>query len=64
MLTTSTQAGQGGTVTVFGTNAASQPMRARRLIGYVPQLMSALLTRHENVELFARLFRHPAPGTP
>jgi ABC-2 type transport system ATP-binding protein len=45
----------------FGAAAASQPMRVRRLIGYVPQLLSAdaLFTGHENVELFARLFEIP-----
>jgi ABC-2 type transport system ATP-binding protein len=50
-----------GTVTVFGVDAATQPMRVRRLIGYVPQLLSAdaSLTGHENVELFARLFDVP-----
>jgi ABC-type Mn2+/Zn2+ transport system ATPase subunit len=30
-----------GTVTVFGTDAAAHPMRVRRMIGYVPQLLSA-----------------------
>ena len=30
-----------GTVTVFGTDAAAYPMRVRRMIGYVPQLLSA-----------------------
>jgi ABC-2 type transport system ATP-binding protein len=36
-------------------------MRVRRLIGYVPQLLSAdgSLTGRENVELFARLFDVP-----
>ncbi|HEY3034993.1 MAG TPA: ATP-binding cassette domain-containing protein [Streptosporangiaceae bacterium] len=50
-----------GTVTVFGVDAAAQPMRVRRLIGYVPQLLSAdaSLTGWENVELFARLFDVP-----
>jgi ABC-2 type transport system ATP-binding protein len=50
-----------GRVTVFGTNAVSQPMRVRRMIGYVPQLLSAdaSLTGRENVELFARLFDVP-----
>ena len=50
-----------GTVTVFGVDAAAQPMRVRRLIGYVPQLLSAdaSLTGRENVELFARLFDVP-----
>ena len=50
-----------GTVTVFGVDAAAQPMRVRRLIGYVPQSLSAgaSLTGWENVELFARLFDVP-----
>src|SRR5262249_6373107 len=47
--------------TVFGINTASKPMRVRRMIGYVPQLLSAdgSLTGQENVELFARLFDVP-----
>jgi ABC-2 type transport system ATP-binding protein len=50
-----------GSVCVFGTDAAREPMRVRRLIGYVPQLLSAdaALTGQENVELFARLFDVP-----
>ncbi len=50
-----------GTVTVFGINAAAHPMRVRRLLGYVPQMLSAdgNLTGQENVELFARLFDVP-----
>jgi ABC-2 type transport system ATP-binding protein len=50
-----------GTVTVFGINVAAHPMRVRRVIGYVPQLLSAdaNLTGLENVELFARLFDVP-----
>jgi ABC-2 type transport system ATP-binding protein len=50
-----------GRVTVFGVNAAVQPMTVRRMIGYVPQLLSAdgTLTGRENVELFARLFDVP-----
>ena len=50
-----------GTVGVFGVDAVAQPMRVRRLIGYVPQLLSAdaALTGQENVELFARLFDVP-----
>ncbi len=50
-----------GTAMVFGTNTADKPMRVRRLIGYVPQLLSAdaMLTGQENVELFARLFDVP-----
>ena len=42
---------------MFGTGAASQPMRVRRLIGYVPPAPCA--PGHENVELFARLFDIP-----
>jgi ABC-2 type transport system ATP-binding protein len=50
-----------GTATVFGVGTADRPMRVRRLIGYVPQLLSAdaSLTGQENVELFARLFDVP-----
>jgi ABC-2 type transport system ATP-binding protein len=50
-----------GTVRVFGVDAARQPMRVRRLLGYVPQLLSAdsALTGRENVQLFARLFDVP-----
>jgi ABC-2 type transport system ATP-binding protein len=50
-----------GSVRVLGVDAAAQPMRVRRMIGYVPQLLSAdaMLTGRENVELFARLFDVP-----
>jgi len=50
-----------GSVSVLGVDAALQPMRVRRMIGYVPQLLSAdgTLTGRENVELFARLFDVP-----
>ena len=50
-----------GKVTVFGIDAAAHPMRVRRVIGYVPQMLSAdaNLTGVENVELFARLFDVP-----
>jgi ABC-2 type transport system ATP-binding protein len=50
-----------GTVTVFGVDVAQNPMRVRRMIGYVPQLLSAdaTLTGRENVQLFARLFDVP-----
>jgi ABC-2 type transport system ATP-binding protein len=50
-----------GTVTVFGIDVAAHPMQVRRVIGYVPQLLSAdaNLTGLENVELFARLFDVP-----
>ncbi len=47
-----------GRVRIFGVDAARDPMRVRRLIGYVPQLLSAdtALTGRENVALFAELF--------
>jgi ABC-2 type transport system ATP-binding protein len=50
-----------GRVTVFGTDAVASPMRVRRMIGYVPQLLSAdaTLTGRENVLLFAKLFDVP-----
>jgi ABC-type sugar transport system ATPase subunit len=50
-----------GTVRVFGIDAAARPMIVRRVIGYVPQALSAdaNLTGVENVELFARLFDVP-----
>src|SRR5579875_2862842 len=50
-----------GRISVRGTDAAAQPMRVSRMIGYVPQLLSAdaTLTGRENVELFARLFDVP-----
>jgi ABC-2 type transport system ATP-binding protein len=50
-----------GRISVFGVSAAGQPMTVRRMIGYVPQLLSAdaTLTGRENVELFARLFDVP-----
>jgi ABC-2 type transport system ATP-binding protein len=48
-------------VHVFGIDAAARPMLVRRVIGYVPQALSAdaNLTGIENVELFARLFDVP-----
>ena len=53
-----------GRISVFGADSAAQPMRVRRMIGYVPQLLSAdgSLTGRENVELFARLFDVPRSG--
>ena len=50
-----------GTITVFGVDVARHKLAARRLIGYVPQQLSAdaALTGRENVELFARLFDVP-----
>ena len=55
-----------GVISVFGINAAAEPMRVRRAIGYVPQLLSAdaTLTGRENVELFARLFDVPRRERP
>jgi ABC-2 type transport system ATP-binding protein len=50
-----------GTIEVFGVDVARYKLAGRRLIGYVPQQLSAdgLLTGRENVALFARLFDVP-----
>ncbi|MFI6858072.1 ABC transporter ATP-binding protein [Streptomyces sp. NPDC050416] len=50
-----------GTVRVFGHDAAGERMAVRRLLGYVPQQLSADagLTGRENVALFARVFDVP-----
>ncbi|MFE6055863.1 ATP-binding cassette domain-containing protein [Kitasatospora sp. NPDC056446] len=50
-----------GMVRVFGHDAARRPMQVRRLLGYVPQQLSADggLTGRENVALFARVFDVP-----
>jgi ABC-2 type transport system ATP-binding protein len=50
-----------GQVSLFGRDAWSDVMAARRVFGYVPQQLSAdgTLTGHENVELFARLYDVP-----
>jgi ABC-2 type transport system ATP-binding protein len=47
-----------GMVRVFGQDVARQKMAVRRLLGYVPQALSADagLTGRENVALFARVF--------
>ncbi|AWN30148.1 ATP-binding cassette domain-containing protein [Streptomyces sp. NEAU-S7GS2] len=47
-----------GMVRVFGHDAAKERMAVRRLLGYVPQQLSADagLTGRENVALFARVF--------
>ncbi|MEY9968242.1 ABC-2 type transport system ATP-binding protein [Streptacidiphilus sp. MAP12-16] len=47
-----------GMVRVFGHDAAREKMAVRRLLGYVPQQLSADggLTGRENVTLFARVF--------
>ncbi|MEU5426036.1 ATP-binding cassette domain-containing protein [Streptomyces olivoreticuli] len=55
-----------GAVEVFGHDAARQKMAVRRLLGYVPQQLSAdgTLTGRENVALFARVFDAPRRERP
>jgi ABC-2 type transport system ATP-binding protein len=50
-----------GVIDVFGRDVATRRMAVRRMIGYVPQQLSAdsSLTGTENVALFARLFDVP-----
>lgn len=50
-----------GSVSVFGVDTSRQPLSVRRLLGYVPQALSADsdLSGRENVALFARLFDVP-----
>ena len=50
-----------GVAQVFGRDVARERMSVRKLIGYVPQQLSAeaALTGRENVMLFARLFDVP-----
>lgn len=50
-----------GMIEVFGWDVARHKLQVRRLIGYVPQQLSAdaRLTGRENVTLFARLFDVP-----
>ncbi len=50
-----------GSIEVFGIDVARRRMAVRRLIGYVPQQLSAdsALSGRENVALFARLFDVP-----
>jgi len=50
-----------GSATVFGLDVARDAMAVRRLIGYLPQQLSAdgALSGRENVWLFARLFDVP-----
>jgi ABC-2 type transport system ATP-binding protein len=50
-----------GVITVFGVDVARHKLAVRRLIGYVPQQLSAeaSLTGRENVALFARLYDIP-----
>jgi ABC-2 type transport system ATP-binding protein len=55
-----------GSATVFGVDVARHPMDVRRLLGFVPQQLSAdaALTGRENVSLFARLFDVPRRTRP
>jgi ABC-2 type transport system ATP-binding protein len=55
-----------GMIRVFGQDAAKQKMAVRRLLGYVPQQLSADsgLTGRENVALFARVFDIPRKERP
>jgi len=50
-----------GTIEVFGLDVARHKLAVRRVIGYVPQQLSAdaALTGRQNVALFARLFDVP-----
>jgi ABC-2 type transport system ATP-binding protein len=50
-----------GSIEVFGVDVAKRRTAVRRLIGYVPQQLSAdaTLTGRENVALFARLYDVP-----
>ena len=50
-----------GAARIFGVDVAERPMAARRLLGYVPQQVSAdgALTGRENVMLFTRLYDVP-----
>ena len=50
-----------GSIEIFGLDVSRRKMAVRRLIGYVPQLLSAdgTLSGRENVALFARLFDVP-----
>jgi ABC-2 type transport system ATP-binding protein len=52
-----------GVATVYGLDVHRRKMAVRRLIGYVPQMLSADagLSGRENVALFARLFDVPRP---
>ncbi|HWB38231.1 MAG TPA: ATP-binding cassette domain-containing protein, partial [Rugosimonospora sp.] len=50
-----------GSIEVYGLDVSRRKMAVRRLIGYVPQMLSAdgTLSGRENVALFARLFDVP-----
>jgi ABC-2 type transport system ATP-binding protein len=53
-----------GTISVLGLDVTRRKMAVRRLIGYVPQMLSAdgALSGRENVMLFARLYEVPRRG--
>jgi ABC-2 type transport system ATP-binding protein len=55
-----------GSASVFGVDVDRHPMDVRRLLGFVPQQLSAdaALTGRENVSLFARLFDVPRRARP
>ncbi len=57
---------QHGRISVLGRDVGREPMAVRRLLGYVPQQLSAdaTLTGRENVSLFARLFDVPRRARP
>lgn len=50
-----------GTATIAGMDLLAQPALVRKLIGYVPQLLSAdaMLTGYENLLIFAQLYDLP-----
>ncbi|WP_233600923.1 MULTISPECIES: ABC transporter ATP-binding protein [Micromonospora] len=50
-----------GTATIAGCDVRTRPAQVRRLVGYVPQLLSAdgALTAEENLVVFARLYHIP-----
>jgi ABC-2 type transport system ATP-binding protein len=60
ILTTLLPLGKGSAL-VFGLDVRTQPMAVRRLLGYVPQQLSAdaTLTGRENLMLYTRLFDVP-----
>lgn len=53
-----------GTATIAGLDVAKHPSDVRRLIGYVPQMLSAdgTLTGYENLLIFAKLYELPSAG--
>lgn len=53
-----------GTATIAGLDVARYPSDVRRLIGYVPQMLSAdgTLTGYENLLIFAKLYDLPRTG--